>query len=63
MLETLREIEQSSGTDVFLLFSDGFVQSDPFVSVAIERLRMNIEQPVSGCPSREEPPPLVASLP
>ena len=39
VLEILREIEQSSGTDVFLLFSDGFVQSDPFVSVAIERLR------------------------
>ena len=39
VLEILREVEQSSGTDVFLLFSDGFVQPDPFVSVAIERLR------------------------
>ena len=39
VLQTLREIEQVAGTDVYLLFSDNFVQPGPFVAVAMERLR------------------------
>ena len=38
-LKILRDLEQASASDVFLLLSDNFVQPAPFVSVAIERLR------------------------
>jgi tetratricopeptide (TPR) repeat protein len=38
-LKILRDLEQASAADVFLLFSDNFVQPGPFVSVAVERLR------------------------
>jgi tetratricopeptide (TPR) repeat protein len=38
-LKILRDLEQASASDVFLLFSDNFVQSAPFVSVVVERLR------------------------
>jgi hypothetical protein len=39
LLKILRDIEQASGTDVFLLFADDFVAPGPYVSVAAERLR------------------------
>jgi tetratricopeptide (TPR) repeat protein len=39
VLQTLRDIEQASATDIFLLFADDFTQADPFVSVTVERLR------------------------
>lgn len=38
-LKILRDIEQGTATDVFLLFADKFVEPSPFVSVAVERLR------------------------
>lgn len=38
-LKILRDLEQASASDVFLLFSDKFGQPAPFVSVAVERLR------------------------
>ncbi len=41
VLRLLRDLEQSQGSDVFLLFADDFVQATPFVSVVIERLRMD----------------------
>lgn len=37
-LAILRNVEQSSGSDLFLLFADDFVQPGPFASVAVERL-------------------------
>jgi tetratricopeptide (TPR) repeat protein len=39
VLQTLRDLEQASSTDIFLLLSDDFKQSGAFVSVAAERLR------------------------
>lgn len=39
VLKTLRDIEQATATDVFLLFTDNFVEAGPFVSVAVERLK------------------------
>ncbi len=39
ILKTMRDIEQSMGTDVFLLFTDRFVEAGPFVSVITERLK------------------------
>jgi tetratricopeptide (TPR) repeat protein len=39
ILKTLRDIEQATATDVFLLFIDKFVEPGPFVSVAVERLK------------------------
>jgi tetratricopeptide (TPR) repeat protein len=38
-LKILRDLEQASSSDVFMLFSDSFIQPGPFVSVAVERLR------------------------
>jgi tetratricopeptide (TPR) repeat protein len=39
VLQTLRDIEQESGTDVFLLFADNFVEPDSFVNAAVDRLK------------------------
>lgn len=41
LLALLRGLEQSNASDVFLLFSDDFVETAPFVSVALERLRLD----------------------
>jgi tetratricopeptide (TPR) repeat protein len=41
VVHLLRDLEQSGGSDVFLLFADDFFQAGPFVSVAIERLRID----------------------
>lgn len=38
-LQVLRDIEQADATHIFLLFADSFTESDPFVSVAVERLK------------------------
>lgn len=38
-LKILRDLEQASASDVFMLFSDSFIQPAPFVSVVVERLR------------------------
>jgi tetratricopeptide (TPR) repeat protein len=39
VLQTLRDAEQANPSDVFLLFSDSFVETNAFVSVAVERLK------------------------
>src|SRR6266705_2977485 len=39
LLQTLRDIEDASASDVFLLFADDFVSADPFTSIVVERLR------------------------
>ncbi len=39
VLQTLRDIEQESGSDVFLLFADNFIEPDSFVTMAIDRLK------------------------
>lgn len=39
LLKLLRDAEQASDTDVYLLFSDDFVAPAPYVSVLAERLR------------------------
>jgi tetratricopeptide (TPR) repeat protein len=64
VLQLLRDIEQSNASDVFVLLSDNFVQANPFVSVAVERLR---EQHTLACEAlaekgREPLPPLPADL-
>jgi tetratricopeptide (TPR) repeat protein len=64
VLQLLRDIEQSQASDIFLLFSDNFIQSNAFVSVAIERLR---EQHSLACQALAEKgqkplPPLPAEL-
>ena len=63
-LQVLRDIEQSTATDMFLLFSDNFVRANPFVSVTAERLR---EQHQLACEAlaekgREPLPPLPSTL-
>jgi tetratricopeptide (TPR) repeat protein len=64
VLQTLRDIEQASGTDVFLLFSDNFIRPGPFLDVAAERLR---EEHRTACQAlaeqgREPLPPLPPAL-
>jgi tetratricopeptide (TPR) repeat protein len=39
VLQALRDAEQANPSDVFLLFSDGFVEASAFVSVTVERLK------------------------
>jgi tetratricopeptide (TPR) repeat protein len=39
VLQALRDAEQANLSDVFLLFSDSFVETKAFVSVAVERLK------------------------
>jgi tetratricopeptide (TPR) repeat protein len=39
VLKALQDIEQATATDVFLLFTDNFIELAPFVSVTIERLK------------------------
>lgn len=39
VLQALREVEQKNGTDLFLLFSDNFVEANAYVSVVVERLK------------------------
>jgi tetratricopeptide (TPR) repeat protein len=51
VLQILRDIEHSNASDVFILLSDSFVQTRPFVSVAIERLR---EQHSLACEALRE---------
>jgi hypothetical protein len=63
-LQVLRDTEQATATDVFLLFSDNFVRADPFVSVTAERLR---EQHQLACEALAEKgraplPPLPSTL-
>ena len=38
-LKIIQDIEQQNNTDVFLLFADDFIALQPYVDVAIERLR------------------------
>ncbi len=64
VLQTLRDIEQSSGTDVFLLFSDNFVQPGPFLDVTAERLRQEHQTACQALAEQGRPPlpPLPAAL-
>jgi tetratricopeptide (TPR) repeat protein len=64
VLQTLRDIEQSSGTDVFQLFSDNFVQAGPFVDVTVERLRQEHQTACQALAEegRQPLPPLPAAL-
>src|SRR5207245_10427150 len=39
VIKTLRDVEQSTATDVILMFVDDFIQASPFVSVVMERLK------------------------
>jgi tetratricopeptide (TPR) repeat protein len=64
VLQTLRDIEQASGTDLFLLFSDNFLRPGPFLDVAAERLR---EEHRTACQAlaekgRDPLPPLPPAL-
>ncbi|MFL6449156.1 MAG: tetratricopeptide repeat protein [Bryobacteraceae bacterium] len=63
-LKLLRDLEQSNKTDVFLLFSDNFVQPVPFVSVAIERLREDHRLACSALAEENKPslPPFPLAL-
>jgi tetratricopeptide (TPR) repeat protein len=63
-MKVVGDVEQASASDVFLLFTDPFVQPGPFVSVAVERLR---EQHRMACEAlaeegRDPLPPPPASL-
>lgn len=64
VLQILGDMEQENAADVFLLFSDDFVQADPYVSVTVERLReqhrMTSEALVER--NRDPLPPFPASL-
>lgn len=64
VLQILRDLEQASATDVFLLFGDNFVQTNPFVSVTVERLREQHRIACEGLAEkgREPLPPLPSSL-
>jgi tetratricopeptide (TPR) repeat protein len=64
VLQTLRDIEQASATDIFLLFGDNFVQANPFVSLTVERLREQHRIACEGLAEKgHEPlPPLPSSL-
>jgi tetratricopeptide (TPR) repeat protein len=64
VLQTLRDIEQESGTDVFLLFADNFVEPESFVSVAIDRLKEDHRLACEGLAEEGRPslPPMPASL-
>jgi tetratricopeptide (TPR) repeat protein len=58
-LKLLRDQEQASESDIFLLFSDAFHQPAPFVSVAVERLRED-HRLASAAMAEEGRPPLAA---
>lgn len=64
VLQTLRDIEQQSGTDVFLLFADNFVEPDCFVSAAVDRLQEEHRLACEGLAEegRHPLPPMPASL-
>jgi len=64
VLKTLQDIEQATATDVFLLFTDSFAEPGPFVSVAIERLKIEHEMACQllAEKSRKPLPPLPQSL-
>ena len=56
VLQTLRDIEQASATDIFLLFSDDFAQAGPFVSVTLERLREQHRMACEALVEKGKPP-------
>ena len=63
-LQILRDVEQSSAKDIFLLFADDFVQAGPFVSVTVERLREHHSAACEALAEKSRPllPPLPTSL-
>jgi tetratricopeptide (TPR) repeat protein len=60
-LQILRDIEQSSAKDIFLLFADDFVLDSPFVSVTVERLREQHNAVCEALAEKNQPP--LAPLP
>ncbi|MGF1581037.1 MAG: hypothetical protein ACFCD0_16860 [Gemmataceae bacterium] len=56
VLQTLREIDGANGSDVFLLFSDPFVDANSFVDVLVDRLRAEHKNACDWAIEQELPP-------
>jgi tetratricopeptide (TPR) repeat protein len=64
VLKTMRDLEQVDASDIFLLHADDFVDLDPFVTVALERLAADYQRTSAALVDlqREPLPPMPNTL-